>query len=75
MKYLLVFCLLFSPIFADQVLVKEKLVSGFTAYKLLFDGHTYIYFTRHINNSGNAYFHDPECERCQNKLLINKETK
>lgn len=69
MKYLLILALCLSPLYASDVLKKEKVTPWIEAMKLKFEGHTYIHFSNNWDVAGSGWFHDPDCEKCRNKIM------
>lgn len=66
-KCFLLLFLSISSLFANQVLIQERVTLGIDVFKIEFENHTYIYFRNTWNSAGSAWFHDPECEKCKLK--------
>lgn len=70
MNWILSLLLFSSPMYAAEVLKKEKVESGVYVYKIKFEEHTYILFWNKWNSAGNGWFHDPECKQCYQNIGI-----
>lgn len=71
MKFLVLFFIIISPIFGAEILKDEKLTSSVHISLVEYNGHTYIHLIDNWNHAANAFIHDPDCKKCEEKQRSN----
>lgn len=67
MKYLILIIIFASSVFSAEIVSREKVMPGIEIMKILYEGHSYLYFYNHWNTVASAWEHDPECLKCKSK--------
>lgn len=53
-----------------EIISEDRVTSVLKIYKINYEGHSYILFSNMWDHAGDQYFHDPECQKCKEKILV-----